>query len=108
MQSRYGLIADQLLLIERALRMQGWWQDSSPPAEALASQQPFCVDTLDFAQWLQWVFLPRMQGIIENAQALPAASAIRPLAEQLYGADNPGLAPLLAALGDFDRLISEA
>lgn len=99
-------IADQLLLVERALRVQGWWDVSAPSEEALASEQPFCVDTLDFAQWLQWIFLPRMKAIIEAGAELPAVSGILPMAEHVYGADNRAAAELLRALGDFDRLIT--
>jgi uncharacterized protein YqcC (DUF446 family) len=107
MRDSFGLIADQLLLIEQALRAQGWWDAQAPSAEALASEQPFCVDTLDFSQWLQWVFLPRMEDLIANGRALPMVSAIRPLAEQLYGAENPQTAALFGALGEVDRLISK-
>lgn len=106
MTASYDLVADQLLLVERALRVQGWWDEEAPSAEALASEQPFCVDTLDFAQWLQWIFLPRMKGILESGAPLPAASGIQPLAEQVYGAGNPQAAELYAALGEFDRLIT--
>ncbi|OLU22749.1 YqcC family protein [Pseudomonas sp. PA27(2017)] len=101
-----ALIADQLLLVERALRVQGWWEASPPSAQALASEQPFCIDTLDFSQWLQWIFLPRMKAIIEAGADLPAVSGILPMAEQVYGAGNQQAAALLEALGDFDRLIS--
>ncbi|OLU32173.1 pseudouridine synthase [Pseudomonas sp. PA15(2017)] len=101
-----ALIADQLLLVERALRVQGWWESSPPSAQALASEQPFCIDTLDFSQWLQWIFLPRMKAIIEAGAELPAVSGILPMAEQVYGAENQEAAALLKALGDFDRLIS--
>ena len=101
-----ALIADQLLLVERALRVQGWWEASAPSAQALASEQPFCVDTLDFSQWLQWIFLPRMKAIIETGADLPAVSGILPMAEQVYGADRREAAALLKALGDFDRLIT--
>lgn len=99
-------VADQLLLVERALRVQGWWDASPPSAQALASVEPFCVDTLDFAQWLQWIFLPRMKAIIEAGAELPAVSGILPMAEQVYGADSRAAAELLRALGDFDRLIT--
>ncbi|SHN07632.1 YqcC family protein [Phytopseudomonas punonensis] len=101
-----ALIADQLLLVERALRVQGWWEASAPSAEALASVEPFCVDTLDFSQWLQWIFLPRMKAIIEAGAELPAVSGILPMAEQVYGAGSREAAELLKALGDFDKLIS--
>ena len=46
-------IADHLLLIERELVVQGWWDDEPPSDEALASTVPFAVDTLSFEQWLR-------------------------------------------------------
>ncbi|MCB1654899.1 MAG: YqcC family protein, partial [Pseudomonadales bacterium] len=48
MDPRFASIADQLLLIERELRLQGWWDEVSPGPEALSSVEPFSVDTLDF------------------------------------------------------------
>ena len=78
MDERLPALADQLLHIERELRLLGWWSAQAPSAEALASQEPFCVDTLSFAQWLQWIFLPRMKLIIESDAVLPARSSIRP------------------------------
>ncbi|MEF0565218.1 YqcC family protein, partial [Pseudomonas aeruginosa] len=57
MDRRVYALADQLLLIERELRALGWWSESSPAPEALASPEPFCVDTLALEQWLQWIFL---------------------------------------------------
>lgn len=104
--ARVSDIADQLLLVERALRTQGWWDASAPSEQALASEQPFCVDTLDFAQWLQWIFLPRMKAIIEAGADLPAVSGILPMAEHVYGADNRAAVELFQALRDFDRLIT--
>ena len=41
MDGRFPRIAEQLLLIERELRVQGLWDDAVPSAEALASTQPF-------------------------------------------------------------------
>jgi uncharacterized protein YqcC (DUF446 family) len=37
--------------------VQGWWDEVPPSIEALSSVEPFSVDTLDFEQWLQWIFL---------------------------------------------------
>lgn len=73
MDRRVYALADQLLLIERELRALGWWSESSPAPEALASPEPFCVDTLALEQWLQWIFLPRMKLILESDSALPQA-----------------------------------
>jgi uncharacterized protein YqcC (DUF446 family) len=108
MDARVPQLADHLLLIERELHVLGYWSVQPPAEEALASQEPFCVDTLDFDQWLQWIFLPRMKHIIEQDHPLPSVSGIRQMAEMVY-ADRQGQAgELLQLLGAFDRLISGA
>ncbi|MBP5970172.1 MULTISPECIES: YqcC family protein [Pseudomonas] len=88
MDARFPKIADQLLLIERELRTQGWWDEVSPSAEALSSVEPFSVDTLDFEQWLQWIFLPRMKMILEQDLPLPNASGIQEMAEMVFAQRN--------------------
>lgn len=106
MDARVNALAEHLLLIERELRVLGWWQEQAPSAEALASQEPFCVDTLTFEQWLQWIFLPRMKQLLEAGAALPSVSGIQPMAEMVYR-EQSGLARrLLELLGEFDRLLT--
>lgn len=106
MQRRVSTVADQLLLIERELRVLGWWEASPPDARALASQQPFCVDTLELHQWLQWIFLPRMKLLVEGGQPLPTTSGIHAMAEVVYAQRLAEVRELLKALAAFDRLIS--
>ena len=108
MDARVPEVADQLLLIERELRLMGGWSVTAPDARALASCEPFCVDTLAFDQWLQWVFLPRMKIILETGEALPAVSGVLAMAEMVYSKREGHTAALLAALARFDRLISDA
>lgn len=108
MGTRVSAIAEQLLLIERELRVQGWWQVQPPSEQALASQEPFCVDSMAFEQWLQWVFLPRMKHMLESGAALPCVSGIQPMAEQVYGERSAQARALVLLLGEFDRLISGA
>lgn len=105
MDARVPELADTLLLIERELRMAGLWSDSAPSVQALASCEPFCVDTLAFEQWLQWVLLPRMKAILEDDRPLPQVSGISPMAEVAF-VERP-VSGLLAALQRFDRLLSE-
>ena len=108
MDDRIAALADQLLLIERELRVQGWWDDVAPSAEALSSVEPFSVDTLDFYQWLQWIFLTRMKQILEHNLPLPNASGILEMAEMVY-ADRPQESlGLRNALKKFDQLIVDA
>ena len=76
-----------------------------PSARALASTEPFCVDTLAFEQWLQWVFLPRMQHLLEQAGELPGRSSITEMAEVAY-VEMPGRTVTLRRhLKRIDRLL---
>lgn len=106
MDARVNALAEHLLLIERELRVLGWWQEETPSAEALASPEPFCVDTLAFEQWLQWIFLPRMKVLLETGAALPSVSGIQAMAEMVYQHQPSVARRLLELLGEFDRLIT--
>ena len=108
MDGRFPEIAEQLLLIERELRLLGLWDEVSPSAEALSSQEPFSVDTLDFEQWLQWIFLPRMKTILEQDLLLPNASGIQEMAEMVFAARNVQGKDrqLQVLLKEFDLLIT--
>ena len=108
MDDRLPAVADQLLLIERELRALSLWGEQPPSEEALASQEPFCVDTLELEEWLQWIFLPRMKLIIETGAQLPRASGIRAIAEMVYVDEGEHMHALFEAMGEFDRLIGEA
>lgn len=101
-------LAESLLLIEREMRVQELWSVEPPSAEAMASVTPFCVDSMPFEQWLQWIFLPRMKQIVEAGIALPSTSGIQPMAEQVFGVANPQTCGLLRLLGEFDQLIIDA
>ncbi|AZE51169.1 Uncharacterized protein YqcC [Pseudomonas chlororaphis] len=107
MDARFPKIAEQLLLIERELRLQGLWDDAPPSTEALASVEPFAVDTLEFEQWLQWIFLPRMKAILEQDLPLPSASGIQEMAEVVFaGRPMQGRdLQLQILLKEFDQLI---
>ncbi|HLD66662.1 MAG TPA: YqcC family protein [Pseudomonas sp.] len=105
MDKRLPLLADQLLLIERELRVQGWWGSAPPSPEALASEQPFCVDSLSFEQWLQWIFLPRMAFMLESGMTLPRVSGIQAMGEMSFRERLAQAKPLLGLLGEFDRLL---
>jgi uncharacterized protein YqcC (DUF446 family) len=108
MDKRFPQIAEQLLLIERELRVLGMWKAVPPSDDDLSSREPFCVDTLDFDQWLQWIFLPRMKTILEQDLALPNASGILEMAEMVYASRLGETRTLLSLLAQFDRLITEA
>jgi uncharacterized protein YqcC (DUF446 family) len=100
-------IAERLIDLEAGLRQLGLWSEEIPAPEALASEQPFAMDTLSLQQWLQFIFLPTLYQLIESGGTLPSACAIAPMAEETLGKLGLPTQELLATLRDLDRLISE-
>lgn len=80
--SKEHQVLSLLMDIEAELRVLQCWDAEPPSAEALASTQPFCVDTLSFPQWLQWVFIERLRAMIEAGQTLPGQCGIAPMVEE--------------------------
>jgi uncharacterized protein YqcC (DUF446 family) len=101
------LIAEVLIDIEAQLRQLGLWEQKPPSAEALASTQPFCIDTLTLSQWLQFVFLPTLYRMLEAEETLPGRCGIAPLAEEFYRGSGLAVAELIEALRRMDGLLSE-
>ena len=98
-------VADSLIRIEAELRRLGLWSATPPPAAALRSQLPFCIDTLEFEQWLQWVFLPRFWALLEKDAPLPNHSGIAPMAEVWFEQKGLRAGELISLLRAFDRLL---
>ena len=94
-------VAELLLDLEYELRRMDRWADQPPAADAFLSQQPFCIDTMSFAEWSQFVFLQRMHSLLEEGAELPGASGIAPMAEEFFGqrqAESTGLIKVLKKL----------
>jgi len=99
-------IADVLLEIESILRAYGRWDNNQPAMNKLNSTEPFCLDTLRFEQWLQWIFLPRMKQILEHGKPLPRKSGIHVYAQEYLQKKDPPTSRLLLHIKRFDDLIS--
>lgn len=104
----YVQLTDMLCELERHLRELSLWADVALSAHQLASTEPFCVDTLSFPEWLQFIFLPRMSVIIEAQIPLPAKSQIAPMAEEFFQGQLVNGAQVCAVLLRFDKLIGMA
>lgn len=102
----FSEVADRLLGIEIEMRRIEVWSAVAPSEEALASTQPFCVDTLEFTQWLQFVFLERMRFIVEQGHGLPPVSGIAPMAEEYFRGQPQSGDGLVRELEAIDRLLS--
>jgi uncharacterized protein YqcC (DUF446 family) len=107
LMSPHHIAAAEILIdIERELRVLQLWEAQQPPAEALASTEPFAVDTLNFAQWLQFIFIPRMYMMIEAEAPLPNNCGVAPMAEQYFSVQQLHSAPLIAHLQRMDVLLT--
>lgn len=93
-----GLLLKQL---EDMLRRAELWDKHQPSTTALASQQPFALDTLEPQQWLQWIFIPLMKMKIETNQ-IPRNCVISPYFEQVWQNDD-SKNRLIALLQQIDK-----
>ena len=92
--------------VEAELNCLGLWQSHQPPTHALASTEPFAMDTLDFHQWLQFIMLPRMWAILDGEHPLPQNIAVSPMATHVYRDELEHHEGLIMVLRDFDMLLS--
>lgn len=92
--------------IEERLRALPDWEGLPPSSEQLASDVPFCHDTLEFTQWLQWIFLPRFRALLDARAPLPASCGIAPIAELAFAERAGDTTALLALLAAFDEAVT--
>ncbi|KZN50211.1 YqcC family protein [Pseudoalteromonas luteoviolacea] len=98
-------VLQQLAELENQLQQAKLWQAEPVKAQALASTQPFCCDTLRFEQWLQFVFIPKIQQMIHEGQPLPTNIAIAPMAEVAFSG-HPQQQAIFSMLSEIDTAIS--
>jgi uncharacterized protein YqcC (DUF446 family) len=99
-------VASLLIDLEGQLRQLNLWEKHSPSEKALASVEPFCVDTLTLVQWLQFVFLPRMYQLLEQQQALPSSCTITPMLQTYLAEVNVSSTDLVAIVEQLDNLLT--
>lgn len=98
------LITQRLQQVEQVMREHDLWQNASPAAHAFNSTEPFCLDTLQPLEWLQWVLIPRMHALIAAQRPLPEKFAITSYFEVTLEQATPGRALLLLSLSQLDAL----
>lgn len=95
-----------LIDLQGQLHMLGCWDSDSPSSEALASTTPFAVDALEFYQWLQWIFIPKMHDLIERELLITMACGIAPMAEQWAAMRGLEAKELISVLVKIDQQLS--
>ncbi|WP_227519860.1 YqcC family protein [Mangrovitalea sediminis] len=106
-EDTYIQVADLMLRLEAEMRRLSLWEAERPSPEALASTEPFCIDTLTFPQWLQFIFLERLKDIVEAGAPLPQRSEIHPLAVEYFKQEPVSSGGIVKLVWEFDQLILE-
>ena len=89
--------------IESELKILEVWESIPPSDDALNNTNPFCCDTLELHQWLQWVFLPKINNLLEQGQPLPGQCDIASYAEVIYAKSGQDRNVLIEYLRVFDQ-----
>ncbi|MBD1584312.1 YqcC family protein [Pseudoalteromonas sp. S16_S37] len=92
--------------LEQALASAKLWQMTPIDPQLLQSTQPFCCDTLQFEQWLQFVFIPKMLALIAQDLPLPSNIALTPMA-QMTLRDQANYKVILRVLESIDNSLSK-
>ena len=97
-------VREKLLALAEELELQGLLARTPPSEQALASTTPFACDVMPFEQWLQFIFLPKMHFMLDNAIPLPSAMSIAQMAEHVW-ADKLGYKNIILLLTELDTLV---
>lgn len=90
--------------LQQQLQEHQLWQAQPPRAEAFESTVPFCYDTMHFEQWLQFVFIPKMQALLDAQLPLPSVISLAPMAEQMW--QGRAVSSIVACLANLDALLT--
>ncbi|WJG08544.1 YqcC family protein [Aliiglaciecola sp. LCG003] len=88
------------------LQIHDLWSSTVPSEQAMGSRAPFACDSMPLENWLQFVFLPKLEHLLEQQQRLPENLAILPIAQIAFSAKHHE--PILLAIEKIDRLFNAA
>ena len=88
--------------IEAEMRRIGFWQSEPLRPEQMEFTQAFAMDTMTYAQWLQFIFLPRVREAAA-ANQFPSSSSVGTQAVREFDT-SPEAGDLTTLLAEFDAL----
>ena len=93
--------------LEGQLRFLKYWQVENPSEHSLASQAPFAIDTLTFTQWLQFIFIEKMDQLLALNLPLPVEMSIEPMASEYFKTQRVDSGEILTLIKKIDLVINE-
>jgi uncharacterized protein YqcC (DUF446 family) len=106
-QKKRQLLVSLLSELEGELFTLKLWQTNRPSEQALASTEPFAIDTLNFPEWLQFIFIKKMTQLLQLGLPLPHAMAITPMATEYFKVRVMDSGALIAVITRIDLAINE-
>lgn len=106
-QKKRQLLVSLLSELEGELFALKLWQTNRPSEQALASTEPFAIDTLNFPEWLQFIFIKKMTQLLQLGLPLPHAMAITPMATEYFKVRVMDSGALIAVITRIDLAINE-
>ncbi|MDO7643403.1 MAG: YqcC family protein [Reinekea forsetii] len=103
MSKSISVILDE---IQALMMRDGRWQSMAPSAEAMMSTDPFCINSMDFLEWLQWIYLARLRALIDAGRPMPMGAQVAPYAEEALKAEGAKVTTLIALVRDLDRALA--
>ena len=100
-------IKQLLEMLENSLRSANLWSSEEIGEDKLLSKMPFCADTMSYPEWLQFVFIRKMQTLIEGEDSLPAASGLFQMAEVYFGREIFKYKELAGVLLNLDKALRD-
>ncbi len=99
------IILSRLQDIEDALKEHNLWGglENRPKEEAFLSTEPFCLDTMEFHQWLEYVLIDKFRYLIKNNLDLPSKLLLHTIAEEYYRGEWHKYRSLMYTLREFDK-----
>ncbi|KGD63533.1 hypothetical protein Y5S_03169 [Alcanivorax nanhaiticus] len=89
--------------LQAELEKQGLWSAHPPAPSAFESQTPFFADTMDFSEWLQWVFVARFRAMMDANAPLPGSCDVAPMAEEALKEMEQDVSEIISLLKAFDE-----
>lgn len=103
-------LAAALRELEATLRATDQWRMAKPDPIAFESIEPFCADTMALPQWLRFVFIVRLETLVEARAPMPAKCDVAPAVEAWLAQSGVGGVErlmLIQAVKTIDRLVTE-
>lgn len=103
MSNSYQDVQTKLEEIVVEMKLIGYWQDAPLSPEKYDFRSAFAMDTMAFSQWLQFIFVPRVEQILDDQGTFPSRSQVGTQAIREWDG-IPETAHLVELLCAFDAL----